>query len=297
MLAGTLLARKGRSVLLLREDGYRSSYLRNGYRFVPFSSFSDRLLKPSVFQKVSGILDLPSPAGGDGVERRTETDPSGSKREAAFQVILPEARVDLFCRPSLREGEWRREFPGELARIRTFYDELAEEHLLLKKKEEKKESFALFPVRPGSSVKRLITSALPSGRRMDEKLSSFSTEFRKFTELQLISWGSLVPERFPVPLAAYLLANEECDGLIDDLCPERLQEKALESFLRSGGRLVEIEGVEKIEKRWKKGVTLSTGGGLGIFQGKMLILNSPLHRFLQPPGQKREMPLQVEGAD
>ncbi len=58
LIAGTLLAKKGHSVLLLKEREYQSSYQQNGYRFTPFSTFSEKRLRPSLVQRISQELGL-----------------------------------------------------------------------------------------------------------------------------------------------------------------------------------------------------------------------------------------------
>jgi phytoene dehydrogenase-like protein len=60
---------------------------------------------------------------------------------------------------------------------------------------------------------------------------------------------------------------------------EELEERFLEGFVQAGGRVEEIESVERISKKWRRGFIVSLKGDRRLFQPKMLILNSPLHRL------------------
>ena len=58
LVAGTFLSQKNHKVLLLEENKYHPSYSKDGYRFVPFSNFSEKRLKLSLLEKISQSLDL-----------------------------------------------------------------------------------------------------------------------------------------------------------------------------------------------------------------------------------------------
>jgi choline dehydrogenase-like flavoprotein len=60
-VAGALLAKQKRPVLLLKEKGFQTSFTGDRYRFKPFSSFSEKCPKPSMIQKLIQKLDLPLP--------------------------------------------------------------------------------------------------------------------------------------------------------------------------------------------------------------------------------------------
>ena len=105
LISGTLLSRKNLSVLLLKESGYCPFYTKNGYRFIPFSNFSEQRLKSTLLRQISQWLDLtllPSPQKEDQQARTIHPKP---RPKVAFQVILPKARVDLFSQRSLLELE------------------------------------------------------------------------------------------------------------------------------------------------------------------------------------------------
>lgn len=78
LIAAALLARKRRSVLLLKEKAYQTSYQRDGYRFTPFSNFSEKRLRPSLLQGISRELSLSFSNGNP--DSVTGKDP---EREAA----------------------------------------------------------------------------------------------------------------------------------------------------------------------------------------------------------------------
>ncbi len=286
LIAGALLAKKGHSVLLLKEREYDSSYRRNGYRFTLFSTFSERRLRPSLVQKISQGLGLVL----DGSPRNnpeSKRDRGRLQEKVPFQVILPQARVDLFDDPSLFQMEWKREFPDEFLQIETLYDELRLLRSLLKAKR-KTEGSPFFPIESRPIIRKWLSffSFLKGGSGL--VLDSFSKEFKEFVHLQLISLGNLFSDTFPVPLTAHLLLHEERGEWVSHMDLDELEGGLFDSFLRSGGKMEEIEKAERIEKGWKKGFTLSLEGDRRVFQSKFLILNSPLHFFSDILGNEKK---------
>ncbi|MEW6374371.1 MAG: hypothetical protein AB1502_01090 [Thermodesulfobacteriota bacterium] len=279
LIAGTLLTKNKLSVLFLKENGYQPFYANKGFWFAPFSNFSEINLKPELFQKVSKALNLPLPIDRQEEGRLAKIDLDRPKPGISLQVILPRARIDLFSQRSLFRMEWRREFPKEFSQIENFYNEMDGIEHLLKKLREKEGPQSGFPLRQRSLIKRLLSFDRLPKERVNEKLSSFSGEFKHFIQLQLISRGNLYSDQIPLSLAAYVLLRGEADDTIPDLDLEKLEEKVLEQFFQSGGRVEEIEKVEKVEKGWRKGFTLSLKGGEKVFRSQQLILNSPLHRI------------------
>ena len=287
LIAGALLAKKGHSVLLLKERGYDSSYQRNGYRFNLFSTFSERRLRPSLVQKISQRLGLVL----DGSPRNhleSKRDRGRLHEKVPFQVILPQARVDLFDDPSLFQMEWKREFPDEFLQIETLYDELRLLQSLLKAKR-KTEGSPFFPIESRPVIRKWLSffSFLKGGSGLE--LDSFSKEFKEFLRLQLISLGSLFPDAFPTSVAAYLLLHEERGEWVSRLDLESLEGSIGDSFFQSKGEIEEIEKVENVEKEWKKGFTLTLEEDRGMFRTKFLILNSPLHSFSDLLGTERKL--------
>jgi phytoene dehydrogenase-like protein len=278
LIAGAWLAKKGRSVLLLREKGYLSSYRRDGYRFTPLSNFSERRLRPSLVQVVAQELDLSFAEADAGKDLYVEKELGPLRRKAPFQVILPEARIDLLGSPSLFQMEWKREFPNELAQIEKFYEELGSLQDILRA-QRKKEGSSFFPVDSRSIVRKGFPFLSFPEAGTDQRLSSFSKEFKAFLQLQWIAWGNLFGGAYPVSLAAYLLLHEERGEWAGDLDLEHLEGRILDSFLQSGGETEEIEKAKRVEQRWRKGFTLTLEGDRRLFRSQFLILNSPLHAF------------------
>jgi phytoene dehydrogenase-like protein len=278
LLAGALLAKKRRSVLLLKEKGYQTSCQRDGYRFTPFSNFSETRLRPSLLQRIYRELGLSSLNGTLEGNIPVKRDPGKKRGQFPLQVILPGSRIDLFDDPSLLTGEWKREFPREMAQIEPFYDELGLlQHQLKDRKEE--ETFPFFPVDHRSFIRKRLSFSPRSKERMDKRLSCFSREFKEYLQLQLILWGNLFSDSFPISLAAYRLLHEERGEWVPSIELEKMVKRILDSFRASGGEIEEIESVKRVEKGWRKGFALSLEGDRRVFGCRSLLLNSPLHCF------------------
>jgi hypothetical protein len=289
LIAGTYLSKEHHRVLLLKENQYHPSCEEKGYRFVPFSNFSEKRPKVTLLKRVSKELGFPLFISDRGETRRGETKLKKPKQKVAFQVILPKARIDLFCQRSMLQMELKREFPKEVAQTENFYTGMEELQHLLKMEKAKEGPGSVFPIQPRSLIKRWWPfKGLPKGR-MDERLAPFSREFREFIQLQLISWENLFSDQFPISLANYLLFHDGTDEWESEIDLESVREKVLEKFLQSGGRIEEIEGVEKLEWRWRRGMILTPRGDRGIFRSRFLLLNSPLHRISNFLGKKEKL--------
>lgn len=298
LVAGTLLSRRNHPVLLLKERGYQRSYAEKGYRFTPFSSLSEKRLKRAFLRRLSQALNLPLMSELQEVadstlreERLKRKDLDIQKRKVAFQVILPRARIDLYSQGSQFQREWRREFPQEVIQIKKFYEEMdGLQHLLMRMKA-KEDPWSFFPLRPHSLIKRWLPFKRLQQGRIDKRLSPLSKEFRQFIQLQLLAWGNLFSDQFPVALAAYdLFPNEELNELIPTVDLEKLEEKILKEFFKTGGRVEEIDRVERVSREWRKGFVISLKGDQRVFRSKLLVLNLPLHCFLKlMDGRKRRI--------
>ena len=284
LVAGTLLSKNNHSVLLLREKGYQSSYALKGYRFAPFSNVSEKRLRPSLLKMISQSLNL-SLTRTQEEGKQTEISSDKSRQVAGFQVILPKARIDIFPHRSVFQKEWKREFPKEVERVEEFYKELDQIQHLFQRVNGKNDSPSYFPLRRRSFITSLFPFDPFPKEKIDEKLRPFSREFREFIQLQLISWGNLYPDRFPISLAAHILFGET-NGSNPDLDLGRLEREILNQFLRCGGRIEEIDRVKKVDCEWRKGLTLSLEGDPRVFGSRFLILNSPLHRISSIMGKK-----------
>ncbi len=288
LIAGTLLSKNNRSVLLLKEKDYHPSLVNKGYRFLPFSNFSEKRPKTAPIDGISQALNLPFLTGYRSEEGKME----GAKKKVAFQVILPKARVDLFIEPSLFQREWKREFPKEVTEIETFYAEMGHLKRLLKGLKTREGFQRFFPFQTRSLVKRFLPSGFIPEKRISNRLSFFSGEFRAFVNLQLLSLGNLCSNLLPVAVASHILFNE-----LDEFTPHRLEEFILEQFLKSGGGVEEIDGVEEVGSDWRRGCVVSSKsleGEQREFRADRLILNLPLHRFTNLMGKKGKRLLKWE---
>ena len=285
LVAGALLTKKGHSVLLLRERGYQPSYATKGYHFVPFSNFSEKRFRYRFLRKISQGMNFPFLTDPKEESTQTKIIPEESKERATFQVILPKARVDIFPQRSLSQMEWKREFPEEVAQIGEFYNELDQIQPLFQKVNRSKNSVSFFPFRQRPFIKNIFSFGSFPKVRVDEKLSPFSNHFRKFIQLQLISWGNLYSDQFPISLAAHIL-SEETNEFNPDFDKEKLEREILDQFLKSGGRIEELDRVKNVNLEWRKGITLLGEGDPRVFRSKFFIYNSPLHRISSLQGKK-----------
>ena len=286
LVAGTLLSKTNHSVLLLREKGYQSSCAIKGYHFVPFSNLSEKCLKPSLIRKISQTLGISLLMGTreDGKQAKVGSDKS--KHSSTFQVVLPKARVDIFSQRSQSQREWKREFPREVSQIERFYQELDRIQDLFRKGDGKRNPLGFsFPFQERSFAKRMMSSDPFPDEEIDKKLLPFSKEFRQFIQLQLISWGNLCSDRFPISLAAHVLFDET-NELNSDMDVQKLEIEVLNQFTRSGGRIEEIDRVKEIKPWRRKGFTLNLDGNPEVFRSQFLIINSPLHRISSFLGKK-----------
>ena len=294
LVAGTLLSKNNRSVLLLKEKQYQSSYATQGYHFVPFSNLSEKCLMPSLIRKISQALSLPLLMGTreDGKQAKGVSDKL--KQGPNFQVVLPKARVDIFPQRSQFHREWKREFPKEIVQIEEFHHELDQIRDLSQKGNGKRQSSGFsFPFQKRSFFKKIFSPSPFPKEEVNKKLLPFSREFREFIQLQLISWGNFYSDRFPISLAAHVLFDET-NELNSDIDKEKLEKEILSQFLRSGGRIEEIDRVKEIRPWRRKGFTLSFEGNPEVFRSQCLIMNAPLHRISSFLGKRKKKLLKWE---
>jgi phytoene dehydrogenase-like protein len=278
LTAAALLSRKGVSVLLLREKSSESSFVRDGYHFVPFSNFSERIVRPEILKWLSQALPLSpssSASGGTGQPRRKS---SSSKDRVAFQAILPNSRIDLFEDRRKLLKEWEREFPKEVTQLDEFHHRM---DLLVQKLKEGKPELNVWPFCVSES-RGFFTRWLSSDPPLD--LSSFSREFRQFIRLQLISWGNFMTDEFPDPLAASLLSGIRSSLPFPASASEDLKRRILAALIDRGGSVEEIDGIKEATIHWRAGVTIISGEDQKEFRSRLVIMNAPLHRMAEVPG-------------
>jgi len=273
LLTATLLAKRGLSVLLLKERAFQPSCMREGYQFVPFSSLSEKCLPLSLLNRLARVVGF-SFSGASGQEEGTipvSEDPV--KAEIAYQVVLPKSRVDLFRDRSLLEREWKREFPGELKRIERLHDDLGRLVQPLNITElSRGGSEGLF-----SRLWAFLRKSYFPEPHLD--FSAHSREFEKFLQLQMTSWGGFSGDRFPLSLAGHLLKHDDSNRWVSDVDSESVKASLLDHYLETGGKVEEVEGVERVDRGWRKGFALSLQGTSRILRSRFLVLNAPLHRL------------------
>jgi len=278
LVAGTRLSKKSHSVLLLKESEYQRCYEENGFRFVPFSSLSEKRVSRTFLRKISQMLNLSLQSGSPEEERRAKVDSDIDNQEVGFQIILPEARVDLYSQRPLLQREWRREFPKETSQIEEFYAEMDHLRQVLMETEVKESHGSFFPLRPWSLFRRWRSFGLLQEGGIEEKFFNLSKEFRQFLQLQLLTWGNLLPDRFPATLAAYVLCmNGGLSEPTSSFDIVELEERILAEFKQAGGKVDEVDRVERIDKKWRREFTITPAEDQRVFKSKLLILNSPLH--------------------
>lgn len=276
LIAANRLIRENRSVLILKEEGYRSSYTRGGYHFFPMTTFSEQRIPAGLLRRLSFSGDQ-----REGPKKRTL-----SKQNGAFQVILPESRIDLYRDPSLLEREWKREFPKELKQIEFFYAELKRIKEILKRIKSKAIPESNFPICESSFFKKWPSfDGLPGGET-DRWLSSFSPEFKTFIELQMISYGYLWSDSFSLSLVSHLLLDDDGDTLEARVDLENVEQGMIEKFTRSGGSIQEIQGVEKAEMNRRDEISFQLRGEGKTVRCRTFLLNSPLHHVSSLFGKK-----------
>jgi len=294
LVAATLLSKNNRSVLLLKEKHYQSSYATQGYHFAPFSNLSEKCLKPSLVRKISQLLSLPLLMGAREDGKQVKAISDKSKQGPNFQVVLPKARIDISPHRSQSHREWKREFPREIIQIEGFHNELDQiVDLSFKGDGTRQSSGFSIPYQKRSFFKRLFSPNPSPEGGLEKKLLPFSREFREFIKLQLSSWGNFHSDRFPISLAAHVLFDET-NELNSEVDKEKLEKEILNQFLRSGGRVEEIDRVKEMKSWRRKGFTLSLEGNPGVFRSQFLILNSPLHRISPFLGKRRNKLLKWE---
>jgi phytoene dehydrogenase-like protein len=291
LISAALLASCNHRVLCLKERSYHPSYAREEYRFTPFSNFSEKRLKLELWKGIFQALNLSLLTQDQRLERKDEAKRDRAQERVAFQVILPKARIDLFPKQPMLRREWKREFPGEAAQIENFYAEMETGQRLLERLKAKEGSWSILPLRPFSLMKRWFSFKSLPARRMDERLSPFSREFQKFIQLQLISWCNLSSEGFPISLASYLLLDHAGEIGSSNIELNKVERNIFEKFIQSGGKMEEIEGVERVDIGWRKKrrFTLKVKGEERSIGTRFLILNSPLHHLSLLLGKKEKL--------
>lgn len=277
LIAANQLTKKNASLLFLKERRYRLSYSRDGYRFVPFSNFSERYIQAELLKKIPYLIP----------HREIRRGGKEPNRRIPFQIILPKARIDLYHERSLLQREWRREFKRELEQIEVLYAEFDRIKKILDRVRNKESDNPLFPIDHQSLLRRWLSPDPLAKAGINKWLSSFSPEFKKYLELQVLSQGNLLSDSYPISLVSYLLSKEKGKEWDEGMDLEKLTLSLLERFVQSGGKVEEVEGLERVEIKRGEGFTLIPKEGGPVFQSRLLVLNAPLHNLARLFDKKR----------
>ena len=283
LIAANELAKENRSVLLLKEKDYQPSYLKEGYRFLPFSNFSERQIQTTLVKRIFRTLGLPFPQEES---VRPETQLKRPEPTVDFQVILPTSRIDLYRERSLLQRELKREFSREFTQVETFYAELDRHKQILRALKSKEAMEPFFPVRPRSFLRRWSPFERIPQWKMGEKLPIDSLKLQKFVQLQTVSLGNLITDSLPLSLLSHLLLPDEENEWGRYVNLEMITETLLKKFLESGGRVEMIGGVKKMERRRREGFILSLTGEDKQFRSRFILFNAPFRSFFHLLGKR-----------
>lgn len=279
LIAANQLIQERRKVLLIKEKRFHPSYTREGYRFTPFSNALEKWIPIHFLKKIPFQLDRLGKRGGG----------ESLKQEVSFQIVLPQARIDLYRDRSLLKREWQREFPLEWKKIEDFYQETDRIYSLLNQLKQRESSPVSFPIQSSRSFKQWFFVNSLQMRRMEHWLSPFSSEFKTFLQLQILFKGNLYKGHFPLPLASYLLKNDDRKEKIEPIDFEKITQQMLGRFVKSGGRVDEIDGIDKINIKRREGISLSLKGQGTMVHARLLALSIPIHQCLNLFENNREI--------
>ncbi len=279
VIAALQLTQASKRVLILKEKRFQTTFVKPGYRFIPFSNFFEKRISSQFLKKIS----CPS---NPSEKRRVE---GRSASEVSFQVILPHGRIDLFRERSLLLREWKREFPNEWKRIETFYGEIDRIKEILDQLQQKEHHSPFFPIRQEGFLKKWFSGDSLPKKEIEHWLSPFTPQFQKFIQLQIRFRGNLSTGPIPIALTSYLFRNERMENQEESIDLEELTRQMFGQFIQSGGNLHEIEGVDKIEVKGREGFNLYLKDPDKVVRSRFLVLNIPLHQCVSLFEKKRKI--------
>ncbi len=110
LISGAMLAKKGYRVLVIGHGHKTNSFAYEGYQFVRrpwlFSGFETSVPIKTVFAELSLSLEMHN--------RPKPFDPF-------YQVVMPGRRLNVVSKETVFERELKREFPGQVEKIQSFY--------------------------------------------------------------------------------------------------------------------------------------------------------------------------------
>lgn len=238
ILAGSLLTKKGFSVLIL-EEKVKAGSVHRKYRFRRFSNLSDLLVSRGVVEGVYHLLDLPFAH-----EEFTH------RADLKCQILLPNLRVDISLDRAVLLDQMKREFPRDFGLIETFYSQLQEGDWICRN------IMAIGDEQP--LLGRIgrwfghVYHAL-SDRPLSAFLASVKGDkaFARFIDVQIKSMSYLIADDPPISLASHLIGILLQDGaFIDIMGPQGFMDRVKGEAVRGGGKIKVLESFNtlRIEK-------------------------------------------------
>jgi phytoene dehydrogenase-like protein len=273
LISALVSVRRGRKTALVIEGDSEMTYREAGYAFHfdqrPLSMPADRRIYSRLFGDNFPVDDL------------FPDEPM----DPAFQVILPDHRVDIFADRDRLIKELVREFPGQKQEIDRFYRVVSKTGHLVERWIAEDESG-----RGGGMPLRLerLPTAIACRSSLAVRGGGKDNPFRRVVEAQLkfLSHLEMDGDSFP-PSAAYLLALPLRRGLFS---PNggiiEWMSRRRRAFTELGGVLIEGCSVIRMETEPEVTVDLEYGGSTTL-RGKKLIVSAQWEKFeLLLPGRK-----------
>lgn len=233
LLAGTLLAKRGLSVLVLEDEDHALAEPN------VLAGLDSRL-----FKSILGKLTIP--------EGRLKIL---KKNDVAYQIVLPKSRFNISEKPSAFFREIQREFPAQMA----FFEKLNSDVDLFRKQSLE----TLTPLLPitDKKEKKLFVKLVKSlsHTELDSLISQGDPEIKAFllAQLQLLSQGGILTPLFFQLF--FLLSSESFATYSIEGGPGALKQLLFEKIEYFGGSIQKAqEGYELVvKKREVKGVKLA----------------------------------------
>jgi len=281
LVLGALCAKRGYRVVVLGHGGRPAVYDHNGHnmcRRVPvFYGLGSPAVR-KVFEHLSMALELRN------LPRRLEP---------GFQVVLPGGRIDMATSEQRLRTELEREFPGEAARIGSFFRRVAD---IDARVEEALELGIRLPPRglvEGFQFRRLVKRFpfLDDEWAIEDPLADFGHghPFRALIHAPFRFCCDMLPAR-PYPATLVRVVDELRKGVYGfESGPDALRHLFLD-IIRSGGDVRERARVVQIEMRRGRASHVVLRDRRQTIGCDVLVCNTDPRRFftLVPPEQQKD---------
>jgi len=268
ILAGTLLTKRGFSVLIL-EEKVKAGSARGKYRFRRFSNLSELLLSRAVIERVYHLLDLPFNHGA-----------FAQRADLTCQILLPNHRIDISLDRAILLDQMKKEFPRDFGLIETFYSQLQERNWI------RRTMMAIgdeqrFLDRIGRWFGHVYHTA------SDRPLSAFlapikgDKAFARLIEVQIKTMSYLIADDPPFSLASHFVGTLLQDEVLMDIMgPQGFMDRVKGEVVRGGGKINPLESFNslRIEKSQGEFRIYTKGDGDPILS-RVLIGDIPFTRL------------------